>query len=749
MPDRPLAVEALLSLPRASGRFTQATVFEDLPCLGTGDLPSDLGTGDGNSKASSRRSSARGARMSVEYFALGSIPVAPRLSAELQSLPPVLSLSDLNSALQQARENFFRELQSGGGSGHGESPAGLSGLGASLGGAGLGQGGLGFAGLGPDITADGIGGQIQPILAVFTEEPDSASESQSAASPAEEAHHASPQPCPYCHCHSRPSRSIATQTEGPTISQQIDMTGPLLTEGLQRMSITNPSSSQHQQQASSSHGEAHQEHEKELLPASLQGLFSHMPLLPGPFGEMHGAPAMTVTAPAAPVRAIDPAGRSATPVFAGQQALAPPDVSPGARPRQNSLAPSSTGAPSPGPSSTADDEEEPESVDDPSAELEGRAPADEEGAGDEGERKGSPNPGDLISRPQNAFIIFSAERRKDVRKQHKGMHNGQLSVILAEEWRKMSAEEKRPYQEEASRRRAEFKKLVATNPDWKSQLRTSVHGASRKSKAKRLMNQHHPYAASPASLEALPAVPTGMRLLPLYAFPDPAGSGLPFSPAAMGGLPVPGSSHGPSHGAHGPSLGAHHHQQQQQHQHQQHQHQQHQHQQHQHQQHQQQARRYYSILVDSSAAARHGQHGGDGSGGPVDAKPIDLPPGYVQMSLRLQQAAAEQAAHGDGGSEHAPLTVADVAGWSTGGGGGSAGVGADGELHAGPLDPLNAVQSIEQLAHSAASLHARALAQRFAPGALYGQTPGLPPYNLHSHGQHHYNPNSYASYTSS
>lgn len=68
-----------------------------------------------------------------------------------------------------------------------------------------------------------------------------------------------------------------------------------------------------------------------------------------------------------------------------------------------------------------------------------------------------------LKRPPNAFIRFCLENRKVYRSNHPELSNTKVSTLLANEWKKMTEEQKIPYKEKA---REEQKKFKEENPEY-------------------------------------------------------------------------------------------------------------------------------------------------------------------------------------------------------------------------------------------------------------------------------------------
>ncbi|CAC5384832.1 unnamed protein product [Mytilus coruscus] len=69
-----------------------------------------------------------------------------------------------------------------------------------------------------------------------------------------------------------------------------------------------------------------------------------------------------------------------------------------------------------------------------------------------------------LKRPKNGFIRFSIEYRKILAEKHPNLDNRDVSKMLGQKWRKMTAEERKPYEEEFAHDLEEMKKQ---NPSWK------------------------------------------------------------------------------------------------------------------------------------------------------------------------------------------------------------------------------------------------------------------------------------------
>eukprot|EP00274_Cyanoptyche_gloeocystis_P004542 CAMPEP_0196653042 /NCGR_PEP_ID=MMETSP1086-20130531/2606_1 /TAXON_ID=77921 /ORGANISM="Cyanoptyche gloeocystis , Strain SAG4.97" /LENGTH=564 /DNA_ID=CAMNT_0041984007 /DNA_START=34 /DNA_END=1728 /DNA_ORIENTATION=+ len=68
-----------------------------------------------------------------------------------------------------------------------------------------------------------------------------------------------------------------------------------------------------------------------------------------------------------------------------------------------------------------------------------------------------------VKRPQNSFLVFSNVYRPKLRAEHKNMSNAEVSKLLGEKWKNLSASEKQKYVEQAHRIKQEFN---AMHPDY-------------------------------------------------------------------------------------------------------------------------------------------------------------------------------------------------------------------------------------------------------------------------------------------
>ncbi|PVD21059.1 hypothetical protein C0Q70_19225 [Pomacea canaliculata] len=67
-------------------------------------------------------------------------------------------------------------------------------------------------------------------------------------------------------------------------------------------------------------------------------------------------------------------------------------------------------------------------------------------------------------RPKNGFIRFSIKFRSEVAKKHPKLDNREISKMLGFRWRRMSAEEKKPYEEEFAK---DIRRIRDNNPTWR------------------------------------------------------------------------------------------------------------------------------------------------------------------------------------------------------------------------------------------------------------------------------------------
>ncbi|KAK7504658.1 hypothetical protein BaRGS_00004144 [Batillaria attramentaria] len=67
-------------------------------------------------------------------------------------------------------------------------------------------------------------------------------------------------------------------------------------------------------------------------------------------------------------------------------------------------------------------------------------------------------------RPKNGFLRFSSKFRREIAARHPRLDNRDISKLLGAKWRKMTAEEKRPYEQEFAQ---DIRKIRDKNPRWR------------------------------------------------------------------------------------------------------------------------------------------------------------------------------------------------------------------------------------------------------------------------------------------
>lgn len=61
-------------------------------------------------------------------------------------------------------------------------------------------------------------------------------------------------------------------------------------------------------------------------------------------------------------------------------------------------------------------------------------------------------------KPKSGFMFFSQERRKTLKEEQPTVSLTDASKIIGAEWKKLTEEDKRPYEEQASKDRERYKK---------------------------------------------------------------------------------------------------------------------------------------------------------------------------------------------------------------------------------------------------------------------------------------------------
>lgn len=82
------------------------------------------------------------------------------------------------------------------------------------------------------------------------------------------------------------------------------------------------------------------------------------------------------------------------------------------------------------------------------------------------------NTNSCARRPMNAFMLFAKRYRLEITQKHPGKDNRAISVILGDEWKSLSSEDRKVYILEAKNLAEEHKKIY---PDcWKRKRTTQV-----------------------------------------------------------------------------------------------------------------------------------------------------------------------------------------------------------------------------------------------------------------------------------